>query len=101
MSDLVWMDGQVLPAAEAMVSVSDRSFLYGDGLFESIPWNSGRLFRWREHWDRLTSGARFLGIRIAGDEAQVWRLRKPPCACTSVEEWALEGIPRAEPMLHG
>jgi len=70
-SDLVWMDGQVLPAAEAMVSVSDRSFLYGDGLFESIPWNSGRLFRWREHWDRLTSGARFLGIRIAGDEAQV------------------------------
>ena len=71
MSDLVWMDGQVLPAAEAMVSVSDRSFLYGDGLFESIPWNSGRLFRWREHWDRLTSGARFLGIRIAGDEAQV------------------------------
>jgi aminodeoxychorismate lyase len=70
-SDLVWMDGRVLPAAEAMVSVSDRSFLYGDGLFESLPWNSGRLFRWREHWDRLTCGAHFLGIRIAWEEAQV------------------------------
>lgn len=71
MSDLVWMDGRVLPAAEAVVSVSDRSFLYGDGLFESLPWDSGRLFRWREHWDRLTYGAHFLGIRIAWEEAQV------------------------------
>ena len=65
------MDGQVLPTAEAVVSVSDRSFLYGDGLFESLPWDSGRLFRWREHWDRLTCGARFLGIRINWDDSQV------------------------------
>lgn len=71
MSILAWIDGRVLPAAEAVVSVSDRSFLYGDGLFESIPWDSGRLFRWREHWDRLTSGARFLGIRILWDDAQI------------------------------
>ena len=71
MSDRVWMDGQVLPMAEAVVSVFDRSFLYGDGLFESLPWDSGRLFRWREHWDRLSCGARFLGIRIDWDEAQV------------------------------
>lgn len=71
MSDRVWMDGQVLPTAEAVVSVSDRSFLYGDGLFESLPWDSSRLFRWREHWDRLTCGARFLGIRINWDESQV------------------------------
>jgi len=70
-SDRVWMDGQVLPTAEAVVSVSDRSFLYGDGLFESLPWDSSRLFRWREHWDRLTCGARFLGIRINWDESQV------------------------------
>jgi branched-subunit amino acid aminotransferase/4-amino-4-deoxychorismate lyase len=47
------MDGQVLPVAEALVPVFDRSFLYGDGLFESLPWDSGRLFRWRQHWDRL------------------------------------------------
>jgi len=71
MSDRVWMDGRVLPAAEAVVPVSDRSFLYGDGLFESLPWDSGRLFRWREHWDRLANGARFLGIRISWSEAEV------------------------------
>ena len=71
MSDRVWMDGRIVPAGEAMVPVSDRSFLYGDGLFESLPWDTGRLFRWREHWDRLTCGARFLGIRILWSEDQV------------------------------
>ena len=71
MSDSVWMDGQVLPVAEALVPVFDRSFLYGDGLFESLPWDSGRLFRWRQHWDRLALGAKFLGIRIHWNETQV------------------------------
>ena len=65
------MDGQVLPVAEALVPVFDRSFLYGDGLFESLPWDSGRLFRWRQHWDRLALGAKFLGIRIHWNETQV------------------------------
>lgn len=71
MSERVWMDGRIIPAEQAVVPVSDRSFLYGDGLFESLPWESGRLFRWREHWDRLACGARFLGIRIAWTEAEV------------------------------
>jgi len=70
-SDLVWMDGRVVPEAEALVPVSDRSFLYGDGLFESLPWNSGRVFRWGAHWERLGAGARFLGIRIPWAESGV------------------------------
>ncbi len=71
MNPQVWMDGRIVPAAEAVIPVDDRSFLYGDGLFESLPWHSGRLFRWREHWDRLSEGARFLGIRMPHDEARV------------------------------
>ena len=71
MSESVWMDGQVLPVAEALIPVFDRSFLYGDGLFESLPWDSGRLFRWQQHWDRLALGAEFLGIRIHWNETQV------------------------------
>lgn len=71
MSDRVWMDGRVMAAGDAMVPVSDRSFLYGDGLFESLPWHTGRVARWGAHWDRLTRGARFLGIRIPWDESEV------------------------------
>lgn len=59
----VWINGQWKVPAEAMVSVWDRGFLYGDGLFETVRVHSGRLFRWGEHLDRLWVGARFLSIR--------------------------------------
>jgi branched-chain amino acid aminotransferase len=56
----VWLNGRIVPAAEATVSVFDRSFLYGDGLFETIRIYAGKPFAWADHWQRLEAGARFL-----------------------------------------
>ncbi len=69
----VWMDGTPVPAAEATVSVFDRSFLYGDGLFETIRVYRGVPFRWEQHFQRLTAGASFLGItlRWTADQLEV------------------------------
>ncbi len=39
------LDGQRLPLAEARVSPLDRSFLFGDGIYEVMPVYGGRLFR--------------------------------------------------------
>ena len=47
-----------------MVSVFDRSFLYGDGLFESMRVTGGKPFRWWDHMERLRKGGDFLGIKI-------------------------------------
>lgn len=65
----VYLDGDWLPEDQARVSVFDRSFLYGDGLFETARAYGGRLFLWKEHWLRLTRGAAALGIRIPEAEA--------------------------------
>jgi aminodeoxychorismate lyase len=54
----------MVPQDRAWVSVFDRSFLYGDGLFETIRVAGGKPFLWREHLRRLGRGAKFLGIRI-------------------------------------
>jgi branched-chain amino acid aminotransferase len=59
----VWLSGRIVPAHEAVVSVFDRSFLYGDGLFETIRWSNGKPFRWNAHLDRLVSAAAVLGIQ--------------------------------------
>lgn len=61
---LAFLNGQLIPESEAKVSVLDRSFLYGDGLFETIRIHRGQPFCWRRHWDRLALGSRSLGIRI-------------------------------------
>lgn len=61
---LVFLNGQFLPEERAVVSVFDRSFLYGDGLFETMRVFRGKPFRWEQHLQRLQSGADFLKIKL-------------------------------------
>jgi branched-chain amino acid aminotransferase len=76
---IVFLNGQFVPEEQAMVSVFDRSFLYGDGLFETMRVANGKPFRWWQHMERLRKGGDFLGIKI-------------PFACKSLEKFAIELI---------
>ena len=58
------INGKFVPPEQAVVSVIDRSFLYGDGVFETIPVYNRKPFRWAQHLERLTRGADFLKIRL-------------------------------------
>ncbi len=49
----VFLNGEYLPLAEAQVSVLDRGFLFGDGVYDVIPAYGGRLFRLEQHLERL------------------------------------------------
>jgi aminodeoxychorismate lyase len=51
--------------------VNDRSFLYGDGLFETIRITNGQPFLWREHLERLRRSAAFLKIPWSTADAQI------------------------------
>jgi aminodeoxychorismate lyase len=64
----VMLNGQLVPEAEAKVSVFDRGFLYGDGLFETIRVSHGQPFRWADHLARLRRGADFLKLKLPFDD---------------------------------
>ncbi|MEJ0091795.1 MAG: aminotransferase class IV [Limisphaerales bacterium] len=49
--------------AGAVVPISDRGFLYGDGLFETMRVMNGRPFRMAQHLERMMRGADFLKIK--------------------------------------
>ncbi len=51
----VYLNGEYLPLADAKVSVLDRGFLFGDGVYEVIPVYSGNIFRVQEHLRRLNN----------------------------------------------
>lgn len=57
------LDGRLLPLAEARVSPLDRSFLFGDGIYEVIPVHGGRPFRPAAHLSRLERSAAGLRLR--------------------------------------
>ena len=61
--DIVYVNGAFLPRAEALVSVEDRGFVFGDGVYEVLRAINGRLFASRFHNDRLRRSLE--GIRIA------------------------------------
>lgn len=59
----VFLNGEYLPAEQAQVSVLDRGFLLGDGVYEVIPVYNGLPFRLKEHLQRLQRSLN--GIRMA------------------------------------
>lgn len=50
------LHGELLPLDQARVSVLDRGFIFGDGIYEAIPAYGGRLFRFEHHMARLERG---------------------------------------------
>jgi branched-chain amino acid aminotransferase len=60
----VWMNGKLVDKADAKVSVYDHGLLYGDGVFEGIRVYHGKVFRLREHVDRLYDSARAIWLDI-------------------------------------
>jgi len=65
------LNGALLPENQAVVSVSDRGFLYGDGLFTTLRVRNGRPFRWSQHQLRLRRGADFLRISLPWSEPEL------------------------------
>lgn len=61
---LVYIDGRFVPESEAKISVFDHGFLYGDGVFEGIRAYDGKVFRLKEHLDRLYDSARAINLEI-------------------------------------
>lgn len=70
--DTVYLNGQYLPLSEAKISVMDRGFLFGDGVYEVIPAYSGKLFRLEDHLVRLDNSLK--SIRIPNPHGrEQWR----------------------------
>lgn len=62
---LVHLNGKFLPREQALISVEDRGFLFGDSLYEVIRSYRGRLFEKEAHLERLQNGLRALRIHLA------------------------------------
>jgi len=63
----VWVDGHVQPADATHLSVFDRGFQLGDGVFETLRARAGRVTELQEHVARLRGSAEGLGIQLPGD----------------------------------
>jgi branched-chain amino acid aminotransferase len=66
---LCWLDGEIIPAGAARISVLDHGLLYGDGVFEGLRFYRRRVFKLSEHLRRLRYSARAIGLTIPLDDS--------------------------------
>jgi len=64
MSLMVYLNGKLVPEDEAKVSVFDHGVLYGDGVFEGIRAYNSRVFRLKQHLERLYDSARAIMLSV-------------------------------------
>ena len=73
MSIQVWIDGQYYDKDAAKVSVFDHGLLYGDGVFEGLRAYHGKVFRLRQHVERLYHSAKAIWLEIPLPQEQLAR----------------------------
>jgi D-alanine transaminase len=59
---ICYLNGEYLPLRDARISPLDRGFLFADSVYEVLPVHNGRMFRFREHFDRLARSLREIRI---------------------------------------
>jgi len=89
MADLVYLNGDYLPLAEARIPVLDRGFIFGDGVYEVIPVYDRRPFRLHHHLDRLQHSLDGIGLASPHTAAE-WEALIAPIV--EQADWPDQGI---------
>ncbi len=74
MDELIWLNGKVMPLAEASIGVEDRGFQFADGVYEVIRIYNGKAFSLTEHLRRLARCVRGSVLRCRSPKVS-WRSR--------------------------
>jgi D-alanine transaminase len=73
----VYLNGEYLPLSAAKISVLDRGFLFGDGVYEVIPAYAGKLFCLEAHLERLNNSLAAIRLSLAYDKQQWLDIMEP------------------------
>jgi branched-chain amino acid aminotransferase len=82
----IFIDGKYYDERTAKVSVFDHGLLYGEGIFEGIRAYHGRVFKLREHIDRLFYSAKAILLDIPMSPAQVMRAVLDTCRKNKIRD---------------
>jgi len=82
----IYINGKYYSERDAKVSVFDHGLLYGDGIFEGIRAYNGRVFKLKEHVDRLFCSAKSILLKIPMSHAAVMRAVVEACRANKIRD---------------
>ena len=81
---MLWLNGRIVPKAEAVVSIYDSGFMLGDGVWEGIRLYDGRWAFLDEHLERLYEAARAIDLDIGHPPALLAQALRDTAAATGM-----------------
>ena len=82
----IFIDGKYYNERDAKISVFDHGLLYGDGVFEGIRAYHGRVFKLKEHIDRLFYSAKAILLEIPMSHARIMRATVETCRKNKIRD---------------
>jgi branched-chain amino acid aminotransferase len=82
----IFIDGKYYSERDAKVSVFDHGLLYGDGVFEGIRAYHGRVFKLKEHIDRLFYSAKAILLKIPMSRSQLMKATVETCRVNKIRD---------------
>ena len=82
----IYIDGKYYDQKNAKISVFDHGLLYGDGIFEGIRAYNGRVFRLKEHIDRLFCSAKAILLKMPLSHGEIVRAVVETCRRNKIRD---------------
>jgi branched-chain amino acid aminotransferase len=82
----IFIDGKYLGERDAKISVFDHGLLYGDGIFEGIRAYNGRVFKLKEHIDRLFYSAKAILLDVPISHAALMKATVETCRVNKIRD---------------
>lgn len=86
MGNIIFINGDFYDKENAKISVFDKGFLYGDGVFEGIRAYDGKIFKLDEHVDRMFEGARAIMLEPPYSKEEVKEIIVETCKRNGVKD---------------
>jgi branched-chain amino acid aminotransferase len=88
----IYINGQLYDKDDAKISVYDHGLLYGDGVFEGIRSYSGKVFRLKEHLDRLWNSAKAIWLEIPMTKDEMAQAIRDTLAVNGIKDGYIRAV---------
>jgi len=104
---VAYFNGKIVPESQVLIPFRDRSFKYGDGVFDMTRTFGGRIFKLKEHVDRLYRSLKYTGIEIGLSASEVMTIteeilaRNLPLLGEGDDFWVAQRVSRGVDVVGG
>jgi branched-chain amino acid aminotransferase len=105
---VVYLNGKIIPESQAAIPIRDKGFIYGDAVFDVARTFNGKIFKGKEHVDRLFTSCKYLRLDPGMNKQQMLELteevaeRNVPLLRPQEDYWVTQRVTRgADPIYPG